>query len=397
MDIKNVRLGDICEFINGDRGKNYPSGKDFVPKGIPFINAGHIVDNKISFGNMNYITKEKYEALGSGKIQKNDILYCLRGSLGKNAIVDINEGAIASSLVILRPKKDIVNTDYLLIYLNSKEIEEQINKANNGSSQPNLSAKSVKEFKILLPSYDFQKKISKVLLKAQELIDKRKEQIEALDELVKSKFIEMFGDPISNPINWEIKKVGDIAFVTKLAGFEYTQYINYKDEGEVIVVKGLNVKEKKLKLDNVSYIDKETSDLLPRSQLKENDLVMTYVGINIGDVALVDGINRYHLAPNVAKISLLEEVDINPVFMVNLLYMSRTLFSSGATSTAKQALNMGRIREIDIMIPPVELQNKFADFVNQVDKLKADMEKSLKELEDNFNSLMQKVFKGEVF
>lgn len=207
----------------------------------------------------------------------------------------------------------------------------------------------------------------------------------------------MFGDPIRNNMNWEIKKVGDIAFVTKLAGFEYTQYINYQDEGEVVVVKGLNVKEKKLKLDNVSYIDKETSDLLPRSQLKKNDLVMTYVGINIGDVALVDGKNRYHLAPNVAKISLLKESNINPVFMVNLLYMSRILFSSGATSTAKQALNMGRIREIDIMMPPVELQNQFADFVKQVDKLKFEMEKSLKELEDNFNSLMQRAFNGELF
>lgn len=206
----------------------------------------------------------------------------------------------------------------------------------------------------------------------------------------------MFGDPIRNNMNWEIKKVGDIAFVTKLAGFEYTQYINYKNEGEVIVVKGLNVKEKKLKLDNVSYIDKETSDLLPRSQLKENDLVMTYVGINIGDVALVDGNNRYHLAPNVAKISLVEENNINPIFMVNLLYLSRVLFSSGATSTAKQALNMGRIREIDIIIPPVELQEKFALFEKKVDEVKLKMENSLKELEDNFNSLMQKAFKGEL-
>ena len=180
----------------------------------------------------------------------------------------------------------------------------------------------------------------------------------------------MFGEPVKNTMNWEIKKVGDIAFVTKLAGFEYTQYINYQDKGEVIVVKGLNVKEKKLKLDDVSYIDKATSDLLPRSQLKENDLVMTYVGINIGDVALVDGKNRYHLAPNVAKISLLEEANINPIFMVNLLYMSRILFSSGATSTAKQALNMGRIREINIMMPPLELQEKFAVFAKQVDKLK---------------------------
>lgn len=293
---------------------------------------------------------------------------------------------------VLKAKNNL-NIRYLSYYLNFKNLSNVI----TGTTRGKLTKSALNSIEILLPELNKQDKIVEILEKSKELMDKRKEQIEALDELVKSKFIEMFGDPIRNNMNWEIKKVGDIAFVTKLAGFEYTQYINYQDEGEVVVVKGLNVKEKKLKLDNVSYIDKETSNLLPRSQLKKNDLVMTYVGINIGDVALVDGKNRYHLAPNVAKISLLKESNINPVFMVNLLYMSRILFSSGATSTAKQALNMGRIREIDIMMPPVELQNQFADFVKQVDKLKFEMEKSLKELEDSFNSLMQRAFNGELF
>ena len=297
-------------------------------------------------------------------------------------------GADGVKLLKLKSNKEKISIKYLYYFLNTVKLPS------DGYSR---HFKYLKQIVIPVPELDIQMKIVKCLDKANELIDKRKKQIEALDELVKSKFVEMFGDPVKNTMNWEIKKVGDIAFVTKLAGFEYTQYINYQDKGEVIVVKGLNVKEKKLKLDDASYIDKATSDLLPRSQLKENDLVMTYVGINIGDVALVDGKNRYHLAPNVAKISLLEEANINPIFMVNLLYMSRILFSSGATSTAKQALNMGRIREINIMMPPLELQEKFAVFAKQVDKLKFEMEKSLKELEDNFNSLMQKAFKGELF
>ena len=120
--MKYVKLGDVCEFINGDRGKNYPSSKDFVDKGIPFINAGHIQNNDISFENMNYISKEKFNKLGSGKVKKNDILYCLRGSLGKNAIVNIEEGAIASSLVILRSKTVDIDVNYLIKYLNSNSI-----------------------------------------------------------------------------------------------------------------------------------------------------------------------------------------------------------------------------------------------------------------------------------
>ena len=77
------RLGNICRFINGDRGKNYPSKKDLVDEGIPFINAGHLINGEISRSSMNYISEEKYESLSSGKVEKNDIIYCLRGTLGK--------------------------------------------------------------------------------------------------------------------------------------------------------------------------------------------------------------------------------------------------------------------------------------------------------------------------
>ena len=90
-------------------------------------------------------------------MQQNDILYCLRGSLGKKAIVEINKGAIASSLVILRPKKEKILPMFLLYSLDQPYVIEQMNKANNGSSQPNLSAKSVKNYSIILPTIVKQK------------------------------------------------------------------------------------------------------------------------------------------------------------------------------------------------------------------------------------------------
>ncbi|PZV14217.1 MAG: hypothetical protein DCF20_13800 [Pseudanabaena sp.] len=98
-----VRLGDLATFINGDRGKNYPSKDLYVFEGIPFINAGHLVNGLVDWDEMNYISKERFGILGSGKVKNNDILYCLRGSLGKTAVVkDLDRGAIASSLVIIR-------------------------------------------------------------------------------------------------------------------------------------------------------------------------------------------------------------------------------------------------------------------------------------------------------
>ncbi len=155
--VKNrVPLVELCKFINGDRGKNYPSGSDIVECGVPFINAGHLEHNKISFEKMNYLTEDKFNMLSSGKVQKNDILYCLRGSLGKKAIVEINKGAIASSLLILRSNIEKILPTFLLHSLDQPYIIEQMNKANNGSSQPNLSAQSVKDYVIILPSIEQQ-------------------------------------------------------------------------------------------------------------------------------------------------------------------------------------------------------------------------------------------------
>lgn len=155
------RLGNICRFINGDRGKNYPSKKDLIDEGVPFINAGHLINGEISKLSMNYISEEKYESLSSGKIKNNDMIYCLRGTLGKNSIVkEIDKGAIASSLVIIRlVKSKSIDIKFLYYFINSKYELIQRSSYNNGSAQPNLSADNLKKFLIPLPPLSEQKRI----------------------------------------------------------------------------------------------------------------------------------------------------------------------------------------------------------------------------------------------
>ena len=176
------RLGNICRFINGDRGKNYPSKKDLVDEGIPFINAGHLINGEISRSSMNYISEEKYESLSSGKVEKNDIIYCLRGTLGKNAIVkDISNGAIASSLVIIRLiLSKSIDIKFLYYFLNSRFELIQRNSYDNGSAQPNLSADNVKKFLVPIPPLEEQKRIvSKVdaLFKLIDELDNNKKDL----------------------------------------------------------------------------------------------------------------------------------------------------------------------------------------------------------------------------
>lgn len=155
----SVHLGTLAVLINGDRGKNYPSKDVLAAAGVPFINAGHLVDGLVSSSDLNYITEERFGLLRSGKIKDGDILYCIRGSLGKAAIVSgLERGAIASSLVIIRPFGGIDPT-YLLTYLDSPLGKEMIRRYDNGSAQPNLAAGSVKHFAVLLPPLAEQKRI----------------------------------------------------------------------------------------------------------------------------------------------------------------------------------------------------------------------------------------------
>lgn len=158
-------LGQMCSFENGDRSSNYPSPGSFRQSGIPFINAGHVSEGKISSSEMNYITQEAYDRLGGGKVKTGDILFCLRGSLGKFGLVNsvFGQGAIASSLIIIRPKDAAVSREYLLCYFSSALCAEMIETWAGGAAQPNLGAKELAKFSISQPSPQEQRAIATVL------------------------------------------------------------------------------------------------------------------------------------------------------------------------------------------------------------------------------------------
>ena len=148
VENKSTDLNSLAYFENGDRGPNYPNKSMRVEVGIPFINAGHISEGEIDFDDMDYISRDTFEKLSRGKVNPNDILFCLRGSLGKVGVVkDFSEGAIASSLVIVRPKPG-VSSKYLLMYFMSSLCEGEIAKLRSGTAQPNLGAAQLKSFQV---------------------------------------------------------------------------------------------------------------------------------------------------------------------------------------------------------------------------------------------------------
>lgn len=165
-----VALQEICSLENGDRSKNYPNKSTLVETGIPFVNAGHLENGNIRQEDMTFITPEHFSILRSGKFLNGDILFCLRGSLGKSAIVQNLSGAIASSLVIIRVFKPTFNK-YIHLYFDAPLSYDFINKYDNGTAQPNLAATDLARFLVPLPPLDEQSRIVNKITELMTLCD----------------------------------------------------------------------------------------------------------------------------------------------------------------------------------------------------------------------------------
>ena len=181
------KLSDLCMVLNGDRGKNYPAKATLSHSGIPFISALNIKNKTISSDeNLLCMTSQQYDNLRSGKLEKGDIVFCIRGSLGKYGYYPFEKGAIASSLVILRAFSSCkAFIDYLMVYLETPLLFAEIKKYDNGTAQPNLSAKNLEKFLIPLPPVEEQKRIVDKLKTIFLLVNKYKHKWERLEELNK--------------------------------------------------------------------------------------------------------------------------------------------------------------------------------------------------------------------
>lgn len=190
-DWEQRKLGDVVEFYNGDRSSRYPNDRDIVSEGIPFINAGDLVSGRVKLDTANKITEEKYNELSGAKIQHGDIIYCLRGTLGKNAFVDnFDIGTVASSLVDIRPKKIVGK--YLFQVLNSDIEYRQRTVNDEGAAQPNLSAKNLSLFDIPMPTDDEQEKIASYFDNFDKLITLHQRKCEQTKKLKKYMLQKMF-------------------------------------------------------------------------------------------------------------------------------------------------------------------------------------------------------------
>ncbi|NJL63744.1 MAG: restriction endonuclease [Methylacidiphilales bacterium] len=206
-----------------------------------------------------------------------------------------------------------------------------------------------------------------------EKVKAEKEKLVKEKKLKKStplKPIEKDEEPHMVPKTWEWKKTEELCFVTKLAGFEYTKYLVLSEHGEVPVIRAQNVKLNNIDDTNLRFIDLKTSLLLERSALTKTAILMTFIGAGIGDVAIFRAKERWHLAPNVAKLEPFnnygEKLDIKYLLIFLMSATGRFEIFKHRKSTAQPSLSMETIRDINIAIPPLAEQKRI---VAKVDEL----------------------------
>ncbi|WP_276784151.1 restriction endonuclease subunit S [Thalassolituus oleivorans] len=392
-----VKLGDVCKLINGDRGKNYPSKDALFSEGIPFINAGNLQnDLSIKCSGANFISEERFDLLSNGKVQMGDILFCLRGSLGKFAIVDesILRGAIASSLVIIRPKNQL-DHDFLKNYLRSSSCGKEIERFENGAAQPNLSAKDLKEFEIPLPPLAEQQRIAAILDKADAIRRKRQQAIQLADNFLRAVFLDMFGDPVTNPKGWSLKKLEKLASKIGSGATPKGGKEAYLNEG-ISLIRSLNIHDDNFLHKNLAFLSDDQAKALSNVDVKSGDVLLNITGASVCRTAIVD---ETILPARVNQhVCIIRSDILMPEFLLHVLiskaYKRQLLNIANAGGATREALTKVQVGNLNIPVPPIELQEKFSVIKRKVKKIIENENELLNE--PLFDSLSQKAFTGKL-
>jgi len=378
-----MSIGETFTFVRN--GKNI---KQFGEEGYPITRIETIADRYVDETRVGYAAINDLEGYEDYILQKGDILMSHINSvkhLAKTAIFDSESILIhGMNLLCLRADKNIIHPYYGFYYLNSAIFLNQIPQIiKNSINQASFNITDLKELEIPVPPMAIQKQIVEVLDEAQKLIDNRKKQIELLDDLIESIFYDMFGDPVKNDKGWEVKKLVNVSRINMGQSPPSSSY-NNENIGLPFYQGNADFGYK------YPNIEKYCSE--PKKIANPNDILMS-VRAPIGALNIAN--KKCCIGRGLCSITVFKSNSREYVYMY--LKNIRELLKSEGTGSTFKAISKRNLENIDINIPPLPLQNQFAEKVQAIEKQKELLRDSLKLMEDNYNSLMQRAFKGELF
>ncbi len=288
----------------------------------------------------------------------------------------------ADGTKLLSAKISDVNMKYLYYFFNTLSLP------NDGYSR---HFKYLKQVVIPLPNIQYQNKIANILDQAQRLIDKRKEQIALLDELIQSVFYDMFGDPVINDRAWNLEKLKNLGALKRGKSSHRPRNAPELLNGPYPLIQTGDIANAGLYLNDYTTTYSELG--LKQSKLWSKGTLCITIAANIAKTTIITFDACF---PDSVVAFLNKENIVNKMYIQIWMSFLQKIIEDGAPESAQKNINLKILGELDVILPPIELQNHFAEMVENIEKQKELLSKSLAELETNFNSLMQRAFRGEL-
>jgi len=391
------KLKDVCMFYSGT---GFPIQYQGQTKGeYPFYKVGDIANNAIA-GKIylelcnNYISSDVAKMIKGCILPKDTVVFAKIGEalkLNRRAITSC-DCLIDNNAMGIAPKLDFLRIQYFYFCMKNLKMQTLA----ESTTVPSVRKTVLEKYEIEVPSLVEQEEIEKKLTLTQKIIEKRRQELSYLDEIIKARFVEMFGDPIQNPKGWDMPLIEEVVANEKNAlkagpfgsalKKEYYVASGYKIYGQEQVISGDCTF-------GDYYIDEERYKSLENCAVQPGDVLISLVGTYGKLLIMPEVFEPGIINPRLMKITFDKE-KVNPYYF-KFFFQSESLKKALSQNThggTMDILNLGIVRKIEMPLPPLKLQNEFVDFVHQVNKSKVAVQKALDETQILFDSLMQKYF-----
>lgn len=383
--MKKLKLPDIAPY----------SGKRVQPfDGVKrFLSTGDLKEDSLNFEDVTYESKPSRADI---LVSEGDILFAKMTNTNKALRIDKElDGIIVSTgFSVHRPLETELFGEYFLHFLKHNFFQRQKNKLCTGAIQSAISNSGIEKIFVPVPDYNDQIHIANLLSKAENLITQRKESIRLLDEFLKSKFADMFDNPVKNRKGFKVVLLKELITFLTSGGRGWGDF--YSANGERFI-RSLDVQMNYISNQDPAFVNPPNNQEANRTKVRDYDILLTITGSKIGRVAMVPvNFGSAYVSQHVA---IIRTQNINPLYLSYYLSdpnCGQYLIQKSFYGQTKPGLNFNQIENFKVIHPPIELQTQFAQIVEKTEALKTQYQQSLQELENLYGSLSQRALRGEL-
>lgn len=388
MTILVKKISAFCK--TGSGGTPSRSNKEFFENGtIPWVKSGELKNRYITEIE-EYITDLAVKKSSAKLVSKGSLLIAMYGATVGEVSQLTFDATTNQAICNIQPDETVCDVNYLYRFLEASK--PYLLSRRVGGGQPNISQGVIKDLDVLLPPLEEQRRIAAILDQADELRQKRQQAIEKLDQLLQATFIDMFGDPVSNPKGWEKETIGNLATFITSGSRGWAQY--YTDSGSKFI-RIQNLVKGDLDMSDCAYVNAPDSAEARRTLVQPGDVLLS-ITADLGRTAIVpDDIGLAHINQHIAILRL---SGVNPAFASHYLASvgGKIQFEKLNRSAVKAGLNFDDIKSLEITLPPIELQDKYLKIVQAIKNYQKQLLQFKKQSDNLFQSLQNQVFSGNL-